>query len=327
MTDSPPPHNRPFSLSHIPVTLFTIIMGVGGLGLAWRQASAAFDLTAAIGELILALAVTAAVGITLAYGLKAVFHWPQVRRDIADPATSNYLSAVTIGLLVLVKAVMPYAPAVAEAMWGVAATLQFLLTLWQVNLWITRNYEITTSNPSWFLPAGGSLLVADSGVGLGYVEVSWCLFAFGLVLWIVLFAIVMNRIIFHDQIPAKAVPTLFIMIAPPALGFLSYQTLMGGKIDAFARILFYSALMTTALVFSLARRFSRLPFTLSWWAYTFPLDAICVATLRYAQATGAPALENIAVILLGATTVIVVGVAGRTVKALIDGDWLRPEFK
>jgi tellurite resistance protein len=51
-----------------------------------------------------------------------------------------------------------------------------------------------------------------------------------------LFAIILNRIIFHNQFAPKFMPTLFILIAPPAIGFISYIKLTG-SLDFFAQIL------------------------------------------------------------------------------------------
>ena len=45
-------------------------------------------------------------------------------------------------------------------------------------------------------------------------------------LMIILFSIILNRIIFHNPFAAKFMPTMFILIAPPAIGFISYIKLI-----------------------------------------------------------------------------------------------------
>jgi tellurite resistance protein TehA-like permease len=72
---------------------------------------------------------------------------------------------------------------------------------------------------------------------------------------------------------------LFILIAPPALIFSAYYSLNGGQLDAFAHGLFFAGLFFTILVLLLPRLFLGLPFAVSWWAYTFPLDAMTGAAL------------------------------------------------
>jgi tellurite resistance protein len=46
-------------------------------------------------------------------------------------------------------------------------------------------------------------------------------------MWLVLFTIIMNRIIFHNPLPQKLLPTLIILIAPPAVAMLSLASLHG----------------------------------------------------------------------------------------------------
>ena len=116
--------------------------------------------------------------------------------------------------------------------------------LYVLHVWFNHEHlKIAHLNPAWFIPAVGNILVPIAGVGLGYIELSWFFFSIGILFWIVLFTIIMNRVLFHEPLPAKLAPTLFILIAPPAVGFVSYIGLTGGGgIDGFARILFYGAL-------------------------------------------------------------------------------------
>jgi tellurite resistance protein len=46
---------------------------------------------------------------------------------------------------------------------------------------------------------------------------------------------------------------------------------------------FYAALMLTPALLIAARGFLRWPFAASWWAFTFPLDALASAAGRYAR--------------------------------------------
>jgi tellurite resistance protein len=98
------------------------------------------------------------------------------------------------------------------------------------------------------------------------------------VFWLILMVIVFNRIFFHQPLPEKLLPTLFIIIAPPAVGFLAYFKLVG-EIDAMAQIFYNFALFSTLLMLSQIPRFMRLPFFLSWWAYSFPLAAMSIASM------------------------------------------------
>ena len=63
-------------------------------------------------------------------------------------------------------------------------------------------------------------------------------------------------------------------------------------------------LFLALLLFTQWRRFARLRFYLSWWAYSFPLAAITIATLRMREATGLVFFAGLGIVLLVATTVV-----------------------
>ena len=140
-------------------------------------------------------------------------------------------------------------------------------------------------NPSWLIPAVGNILVPVAGVSHVSPEISWFFYSIGLILWIVLLAIFFNRIIFHKPLPERLLPTLFILIAPPSVAFLSYVKLTG-FINEFTRILYYFALFLVALLCSQLKMFWKIKFYLSWWAYSFPISAVTIASIVMFHETG-----------------------------------------
>ncbi|HXK57227.1 MAG TPA: C4-dicarboxylate ABC transporter, partial [Gammaproteobacteria bacterium] len=132
------------------------------------------------------------------------------------------------------------------------------------------------------------------------------------------------RILFHHPIDEKLMPTLFILIAPPAVGFIAYFKLTG-ELDNFARILYFSGLFLTLLLFTQLRRFARLKFFLSWWAYSFPVAAITIATLLKHEHTGTAFYLYAGLFLLLLLTAIVVLLLVRTAMAVRKRGICQPE--
>ncbi len=110
-------------------------------------------------------------------------------------------------------------------------------------------------------------------------------------------------------------PTLFILIAPPAVGFIAYMNLTG-ELDAFARVLYFAGLFLTLLMLAQIKRFARLQFFLSWWAYSFPLAAITIASFHMYELTQKLAYQYIGGGLLMLLTVVVVFLLYRTAGAI-----------
>jgi tellurite resistance protein len=201
-------------------------------------------------------------------------------------------------------------------LWAVGATLHLLATLYVMSSWIHHSkYEIAHLNPAWFIPVVGNILVPIAGIHHASPEISWFFYSVGIFFWPVLTAIIFYRLIFHGSLPDRLMPTLFIFIAPPAVGFISYYNLIGG-IDAFARILYGIALFFTLLLFAQVRLFARLKFFLSWWAYSFPLAAITIATLIMFKDTGQAIYSSLAMGLLVILTLVIAMLLTRTALAV-----------
>ena len=328
MSSSAPSASQPEAepwLRHVPVPLFAVVMGVVGLGLAWRQAGHVLGVPGVIGEAIAVLGAVLFIAIALLYGAKALAHFDAVKAEFLHPVRSSFFPTISVSLVLLGLAALPHSRAWAEGLGVVGGGLHILLTINLLGRWIVNNHEITHSSPAWFIPVVGNILVPFLAVPLGYVEIAWLFFSVGLVFWLLLFTLVLNRIIFHDQMPARFMPTLFILIAPPAVGFLSYVALNGGELDAAARVLFYVALFLTVLIFSLGRQFLRVPFAVSWWAFTFPLDAMATASLTYHRILGLDVMAPLCWVLLTVATLVVAVVSLRTLWALADRHLFMPE--
>ncbi len=307
-------------LQFFPVSFFAVTMGLSGLTLAWRKVAVMLDwpvmVSHALGLFTLALFV-----VLLAAYLTRALRYPQaVRNELNHPVMSAFVPTISISLLLLAVCMLPLWPALGAGLWGVGAALHLILTLHIVRGWVHKeHFQLGHINPAWFIPAVGNVVAPLAGVQLGQAELSWFFFAVGISFWVILLVIVFYRILFHDPLPPHLLPTLFILIAPPAVGFLAYVGLSGGQVDAFARILYYLALFFTLLLLVEFPRFARLPFFLSWWAYSFPSAAVTVATFTMAEKVGGAFFHWLALIMLAALTLLIAWLALKTVQAAMQG--------
>lgn len=315
-------------LMHVPVPLFAVVMGITGLGMAWRKAAHTLHLPALIGEGILLLAAVLFAAIATLYAAKALRFPTAVAQEFAHPVRANFFPAISIGLLLLSVAALPHTPGLAVGLWALGALGHLTLTVTLLKRWILRDVDLAHSNPAWFIPIVGNIIVPLTGVQVGQTEISWFFFSIGIVFWMVLMTIMLYRIIFHPPLPAKLMPTLFILLAPPSIGYLSYMGLAGGDTaapDGFARVLIYFALFEALLLLSMARTFLQVPFAVSWWAFTFPSAALAAASIDYASRTGLPGLTALSALILATATAIIATVFLRTLRALFGGALFIPE--
>lgn len=313
-------------LAHVPVPLFAMVMGVSGLGLAWRKAHEVLGAPRFAGEALLMLAAALFLLVAGLYAAKTLKHRAAMLGEFNHPIRANFFPTMSISLLLLAMALHPYAAGPAEAMWAAGAGLHLVFTLRVIGRWIVHKHDIGHLNPAWFIPVVGNIIVPVLGVRLGHVEVSWFFFSIGAVFWLLLFATVLYRVIFHEQdLPPRLVPTLFILLAPPAVGFLAYVALSGGVLDGFARVLVGVAIFLFLVLATISRRFFALPFAVSWWAYTFPLAALTLAVLQYSHLKPHPLLTGLGTGLLLLTSLVVALVLFRTARAAAAGHLFVPE--
>jgi tellurite resistance protein len=286
-------------------------MGLGGLSIAWQRVGAGV----ASGAL---LVVTLAVFVLLAllYAAKLVRYPQAVAREFAHPIKLSFFPTISISLLLLAVALLEISTEASYALWLAGAVSHLLLTLWVMGFWINHSdIDIQHINPAWFIPVVGNLVVSLAGVAHGAIEVSWFFFAIGVTFWLVLLTLVFYRVIFHSPLPERLLPTLAILIAPPAVGFIAYSLLTGG-LDNFGRVLYGVALFLLLLLATQLGRLLRLRFFLSWWAYSFPLAAVTIASQRMSRfadmagyrylAYGLPIVLSLLIGLLGTRTLVAV---------------------
>ena len=272
-------------LKNFPVSWFSTVMGMTGFSIAWNRAEHFFTSGFCLSSLLLGLT-TLWFFILCGIYTSKIFKYPDaVREEIQHPVKQAFVPTVSISLLLLSVAYLQQAPDFSFWLWSLGSALHLGLTLYVISSWIHHSrYEITHLNPAWFIPVVGNILVPIAGLQHAAPEISWFFFSLGLFFWPVLTAIIFYRLIFHAALPERLLPTLFIFIAPPALGCIAWFQLTG-SIDSFARILYSVAGVFTLLLLSQINHFRRIPFFLSWWAYSFPLAAMTIATFLLAKAT------------------------------------------
>ena len=291
-------------LVHLPLALFAAPMGVGGLGLAWREASRALGAPQIVGELILAAAAVVWVTLAVLHVRRAMRHPEALAGDLKHPIRAAFAGAVGIGLMIVAGALAPYAADLSRLVWLAAILVQNLAALWVVRVLIKAPRDAATLTPPLLIPLVGNFVAPLAGVALGFEELSWILFGIGAVLWLLLQPLLVGRLASGPELPPKLKPSLAILLAPPAVGSLALWQLTGSFGPGPLALLGF-AMMVFLVLASLWREIFAAPFSMAWWSLTFPLAAFTTAMMVYFRHH--PAAWSGAVewpLLVGATVIV-----------------------
>ncbi|NLY04476.1 MAG: C4-dicarboxylate ABC transporter, partial [Campylobacter sp.] len=209
-------------LENFPIMFFASIMGFSGLTISYILLNRIYEVSDTIFILLKFLTTGLFLVVFIFYVAKFLKYPHEVKKDLVHPIKINFFGAFTISLLLLSiiwhDDKIFYAP-----FYYLGLITQTALTFYVIVFWIKNPISIKFMNPTAFIPIVGNLIVVIAGDG----EYLWYHFSIGIFFWIVLFVIIFYRLIFEEKLMSKFMPTLFIMLAPPAVAFLGIVKLTG----------------------------------------------------------------------------------------------------
>ncbi len=272
-------------LSYFNIAFFASVMWFWGLALATHKLESVYNLWTHFWKYILFFTLWYFILVSLAYLLKIIINFSDVKADFNHSVKSNFFPWVWKILLIFAIWFLTINKDLSNVFWIIWVIIQSFFTIIIFRRWMLHPQEIKSMNPLWFLPIVWNMLAPVAWIPLGYIELSWFFFSVGLIMWAVMFTIIMNRIIFHNPLPQKLMPTLFILIAPPAVWFISSTILNWWEITDLWKMLFYFAMFMFVIIISKINVLSKLKFFMSWWAYSFPMAVTTTATILFYSKT------------------------------------------
>ncbi|NVK46624.1 MAG: tellurium resistance protein [Rhodobacteraceae bacterium] len=266
-----------------PPAIFPPIMGLLGMGLAWRQAGNILPSAPNwIGEMILGAVSLLYIFAVVAYLAKVARRPSVVADDLRIlPGRAGLAAGADAGFL-FAAVLVPYSTDAAKTVLVlslVALTIVAVLTIRSLLIGPAEQRRVT---PAWHLAFVGYIIAPLSAVPLGWIGLSQIIFATTLPIAAAVWMISAMQFARAD-VPPPLRPLLAIHIAPVSL-FGIVATLLGYTTLALA----FAWIGVTALIVALVgiRYLTKGDFSALWGAFTFPLAAF--ANLMFAAATLKP---------------------------------------
>lgn len=303
---------------------FALVMGWGGLALAWKRAGVLDEgaLTASIAWSVSIVALLIYLAVFVLSIARVIRHPDGLREDLGHPVRYAFAGAFPVSTILL--------SAVSESIlrwhgfaYGLFITglgVQVLVSVWVVSAWFRSGLKWPSITPIVLIPVVGNVLVPLAGVPLGFQTISVACLALGLLMWPVVLALLLARTAM-TALPERLLPSWFITIAPPAITGPALLTLGAPGLlnDAMAGLATFFALFALTLVPQLRRMTFGMPF----WAMSFPSAAF--SSIVLSSAVHLQMLRPAALVLLMAVTTLMLWLSAQTVRGLMAGRLLVAE--
>lgn len=222
----------------------------------------------------------------------------------------------------------------------VLGTYQVTLALYLFGDWLFGVHPTAFIHPLVFMQTVGFFLLANIGAMSRLIEPAGAMFSVGVLLWLIVFFTNFQHVsVALDKKRERPSPTFFLFIAVPAQAAISVVVLdlahravetsgdtksllpipKEGPWPILAQSFHYVDLFIYLLMFRLFPTFWTVKFSVSWWAYIFPLSAAASTTIWRYKSEGTPFWGVLASILGLIACVAMIVVLGFTLWSLWSG--------
>lgn len=306
----------------LPASFFAMTLGLAETGNAWRFAHQLWALPAFAGEVLQALALLSFIVFGAMFIHKWVVHRAAARAETRDPVQSAFLALIPESLILIALALQPYAATGATVLFWIGSIANVAYGAWRLAAHWSVERTAAQIVPPLYLPYTASVLVNCVAAALfGYVDYGWMLFGIGAISWLVMDSALTQQLM-TGGLAEKSRNFMGIYSAPPVVALVAYQLLAGPQANAALTwaLAGYALFVFAGLAFA-SRWLARQAFAPGYWAYTFGLATLGQGLMLMAQRDTSGVLAVVAGIVFGATLLLVLYVAIRSLRLLANGGY------
>lgn len=223
----------------------------------------------------------------------------------------------------------------------ILAVYQLLLSLFMFGEWLFGAHPTAFIHPLVFMQTIGFFLLANIGASAHLLDQAWAMFSVGILFWLLVFITNFQHVALAlDKQRERPQPTFFLFIAPPAQAAITVVVLHAAGLAAndpnvntstllsvsnvtqwprLAQSIMYIDLFLYLLIVRLFPTFWTSKFSVSWWAYIFPLSAAASTTTWRYKSEGGMFWGILAAILAIIATIAMVVVLSVTIWSICTG--------
>lgn len=260
--------------TRLPLNYFSIPFGLSGIAGTWTLASAALAVPDAVGLALWAVTAITWLGVLTRYLVRAACAGGSVLADLRHPFLGPFGSLAPVVGILIGGALGKVWLVGGSTLVVMSVTAIVILSAWLLAEWMAGSIDARIFHPGNYLTiVAGGLIGAIGLAQVGATTIALIALGVGVFFWAVLAAVVIARLVAMDALPDPLVPTLTIFSVPPSVAGIAWFAINGETIDAIHQILLGIMLFLLLSQLFLVRRYSRIPFGIAYWSFTFTVAA------------------------------------------------------
>lgn len=305
---------------NMPASYFGIVLGLAGLGNAWRAAVRVWQLPEFIAEWIYGFAAVVWAMLVALYIFKAILAPAKLVEEAAHPVQCCFIGLAGVATMLIAGGLVPHARLGASILFAIGFIFTLVFAVWRTGgLWQGERDHAATTAVLYLPTVAGSFVSAIVVSSLGYPDWGQLAFGAGMFSWLAVESVLLHRLLTG---PTKAVPlrpTLGIQLAPAPVGAVAYIAIGGGVPDIFVHALIGYGILQLLVMARLSHWIAQAGAVPGLWAFSFGATAIAAAPVRLIAHGDHGAIAVLAPILFVMANLLVAGLTVMTFVLLLSG--------
>ncbi|KAK1379017.1 S-type anion channel SLAH1 [Heracleum sosnowskyi] len=247
--------------------------------------------------------------LSILYLMRCIFYFRMIKDEFLHFVGVNYMFTPWTSWLLLLQSTRLLNPEhfIYKGLWLFFVIPLLVLDVKIYGQWFTteKRFLSVVANPTSQMSIIGNMVAAWAAGKMGWKESATCMFTLAITHYLVIFVTLYQRLSGGNQLPARLRPVYFLFVAAPSMGSLAWSSI-SGSFDTPCKMLFYLSLFLFASLICRPGLFKKAmkKFNVAWWAYSFPLTFLAMASIEYAQEAKSTAATGLMLILTLISTVI-----------------------
>lgn len=308
---------------NLPAGYFGMVLGIIGMGFAWRYASTIWPVTHRVGDGLVMLATLIWALLALAF-LTRLLRFPHsVIAEIRHPVMSSFVSLFPATTMLVAIGFVPWYRPASLVLFGIGVSIQLAYAAWQsAGLWRGLHPEEATT-PGLYLPTVANNFISAMACGaLGFHDAGIVFLGAGIFSWLSLEPVILQRLRSAGELPVPQRTSLGIQLAPALVACNAWLSVNGGEADTLAKMLFGYGLLQLLFTLRLLPWYLTQPFNATFWSFSFGVSALASTGLHLGHSAGPGFFHTLALPLFIFTNLIIALLMLQTLKLLLQGKLL-----